>query len=89
MIVCPWPPGLPPPGPRTAGHENEAALLPSQFSAGVEQLTAIRLERAFQRLRRSFAKIGVPVVCAASGDPVRIILARLNQLRLVGMGRRK
>jgi uncharacterized protein (DUF58 family) len=86
LVICPWPPGTPPPPLRAdAGDDRSASTL---VAAGVTELTARRLQRAFHRLRRSFGKMGVPVVCAAAGDPVRLILARLNQLRSVGLGRR-
>jgi uncharacterized protein (DUF58 family) len=89
LLICPWPPGVPPPPVRSTVRPEET---PAPWSAGgaavITQLTATRLRRAFHRLRRRFGKMGVPVVCAASGDPVRLILARVNQLRSVGTGRR-
>jgi uncharacterized protein (DUF58 family) len=109
LIICPWPPGMPPPGRPTAetvgdasdrepplppgapgaplGAQTRARFTGAAGSANLEELTALRLERAFHRLRRVFGEMRVSVVCAAGGDPVRVILARLNQLRTVGMGR--
>ncbi len=89
LVICPWPPGIPPPddrppppgspvdNPDEAPPDNaEAALLRT-----LTQTTTERFHRAFHRLRRSFARLGVPVVCAAQGDPVRLILERLDLLR--------
>ena len=89
LLICPWPPGVPPPPIRSTVRPED---IPPAWSAGgsavITQLTTARLRRAFHRLRRRFGKMGVPVVCAASGDPVQLILARINQLRSVGIGRR-
>jgi uncharacterized protein (DUF58 family) len=88
LVICPWPPGIAPPVGKAAERGGKPFSLASDLSTGVEQVTAARLNRAYMRLRRSFSKMGVQVVCAASGDPARLILARINQLRSVGMGRR-
>ncbi len=45
--------------------------------------------RAWQTTRRAFGRLGVPLAPADAGDPVRLILHRLEQLRLIqGAGRR-
>jgi uncharacterized protein (DUF58 family) len=62
---------------------------PSPLLETVQQATTGRLHLAFRQLQRTFARLGVPVVCAASGDPVRLILDRINQLKAVGTGRRR
>jgi uncharacterized protein (DUF58 family) len=77
ILVCPWPPGLPPPG-----KEVEPAL-----RGVVRRATAARFHRAYQRVRRAFTRIGVAVVCAAGDEPVPLILDRLDRLRTVGRGR--
>ena len=62
LIVCPWPPGVPPPGERPRRRRQRRpgdadwlrnALLDAMFS---------RLYRAFRKLRRTFARLGVQVV---------------------------
>jgi hypothetical protein len=53
----------------------------------VQQATAARFDDAYQRLRRTFARLRVPVVCAAGNEPVPLILDRLDQLRLAGRKR--
>ncbi|HEV3205253.1 MAG TPA: DUF58 domain-containing protein [Gemmataceae bacterium] len=88
MVVCPWPPGIRPPsealdtktrtGTLEGGKNLESVLL---------QTTKDRFHGAFYRLRRTFARLGVPVVCAQSGDPARLILERLDLLRVLGRKR--
>jgi hypothetical protein len=55
----------------------------------LEQATTDRLHRAFGRLQQAFLRLGVPVVCAGSGDPVRLILDRVDRLRSLGLGSRR
>ena len=52
----------------------------------VQRLTALRFHRAFHHLRRTFARLGVPVLCAASDDSVALILKRLERLRVLERG---
>jgi hypothetical protein len=40
-----------------------------------------RLHGAFHRLRRTFGRLGVPVLCAPHDDSVRLVLDRLERLR--------
>jgi uncharacterized protein (DUF58 family) len=94
MLVCPWPPGvplpprsfepLPHPSARAAGINPaaRAALLPA-----LEEAAAERFHAAFRRLRQTFARLGVPVVCAAEGEAVRLILDRLERMRMLGRRR--
>jgi hypothetical protein len=94
MLVCPWPPGvplparsfepLPHPTVRTAGINPaaRAALLPA-----LEEAAADRIQAAFRRLRQTFARMGVPVVCAAEGEAVRLILDRMERMRMLGRRR--
>jgi uncharacterized protein (DUF58 family) len=86
MVLCPWPPGVPlPEAPRlefawpAAGHWPPAAV--------VDRTEEYRLHHAFLRLRRTLARLGVPVVCAPRSDSVALILDRLNRLRVQGRRR--
>jgi uncharacterized protein (DUF58 family) len=83
MIVCPWPPGLPPP---SAVDEADSSP-PSTTETLLRLTTAERFHQAFAGLRQTFARLGVPVICAASEESVRLILDRMDRLRL--MGRRR
>jgi uncharacterized protein (DUF58 family) len=84
VVVCPWPPGVPLPAGRAperpaAGRATLAALL--------ERATAERFHAGYQRVRRTFARLGVPVVCAAGEEPVPLILDRMERLRMLGRKR--
>jgi uncharacterized protein (DUF58 family) len=85
LVICPWPPGIPTPN----ANQPVPKLAASDFSATLRQATARRYQAAYQSLRRVFARLGVPVVCAAEGDSARLILDRLDHLRYMGLGRRR
>ncbi len=96
IVVCPWPPGVPPPDARTerdgeTGRKDAPSVAPALRKDSVEQalkeVTARRYHRAFRQVRQTFARLGVAVLCAESGEPVRLILERLDRLR--GAGRRR
>jgi uncharacterized protein (DUF58 family) len=76
MIVCPWPPGL----PVAAGDEGQP---PADTETALWHATTARFHRAFAGLRQTFARLGVPVICAADEESVRLILDRMDRLRLV------
>jgi hypothetical protein len=104
LVICPWPPGVPPPPMRASAErqarsaEEKAGGRDSAMTASgapgsalrpptlVRQATTDRLHRAFEELRRTFIRLGVPVLCADSSDPVRLILDRLDRLRALGVG---
>jgi hypothetical protein len=96
LLICPWPPGIAPPpeggarnaergtterGTRSAelGTKSHSALRTPH--SALRTLTMRRFHRAFYHLRRTFARLGVPVVCAQEGDPASLILERLDMLR--------
>jgi len=85
MVVCPWPVGLP--VPRRRPQEEDVS--PSLPQAGlpvaelVRRMAHARAERAWRNVRRAFGRMGVPVLNAAAGDPARLILHRMEQMRAV------
>jgi hypothetical protein len=82
LLVCPWPPGLERPA---EGADSPALPRPAGPAAQlVGQAATARFHAAYQRLRRAFTRIGVPVVCAAGEEPIPLILERLDRLRAVG-----
>jgi uncharacterized protein (DUF58 family) len=94
VVVCSWPPEIPPPVLADAerggdvGSPAVASEPPDPRVRGVLQRTTIkRFHRAFDEVRRAFGRVRVPVLCARTGDPPRIILDRLEVLR--GLGRRR
>jgi hypothetical protein len=100
VLVCPWPPGVPPPSADAAPSlplpsPPEGAEGRGREGAGanirelLHQATAVRTHDAYRRLRRAFARLGVPVVCAAGNEPVPLILDRLDRLRAVRRNNRR
>ncbi len=97
MILCPWPPEVELPegvGAREAPPAARDHAPPHRARPGQRKLvetmlraTTARLHQAFFRLRRTFARRGVPVLCARGGDPARLVLDRLNRLRAAGRKR--
>jgi uncharacterized protein (DUF58 family) len=82
VLICPWPPGL----PKVDPQENpQSASRNPQWKQSViwDQLTTERFHTAYQRLRRTFTRLGVSVLCAAD-EPAPLILGRLERLRTVG-----
>jgi uncharacterized protein (DUF58 family) len=89
IVICPWPPGVPltevEAGSRTERARpagRGAALLPL-----LDRAARQRFHAAYRRLRQAFARLGVPLVCAASAEPVPLILERLERLRMLGRKR--
>jgi hypothetical protein len=89
MIVCPWPPGLPPvDGGRwvvDGGAESSPSTThrPPSTETVLRRATTARFHRAFAGLRQTFARLGVQVICAANEESVGLILDRMDRLRLV------
>jgi uncharacterized protein (DUF58 family) len=98
MIICPWPPEVELPENR---RQDGTATGSSLDLSGVRRprpyrqrlvetmlrATTARLHQAFFQLRRTFARVGVPVLCARGGDPARLVLDRINRLRAAGRKR--
>jgi hypothetical protein len=90
MVVCPWPPGVPPPtrddqepsSRKRRQREREEEGSP-RLKRILERTTTSRFHRAFHQLRRTLARLEVPVLCAQESEPARLILQRLDQLRLM------
>jgi uncharacterized protein (DUF58 family) len=84
MLVCPWPTG--------AARSRSGAPSAPSADAAVDDLVRyaaqLRSERAWQKIRRAFARLGVPVLRAAKGETARLILHRLDQLRAMQGARR-
>jgi uncharacterized protein (DUF58 family) len=80
LLVCPWPSGLAAPdGPEPPALPHEDATVAELVRLATRQ----RLYRAWRGVRQAFGRLGVPVVNAASGDPARLILHRLEELRSI------
>jgi uncharacterized protein (DUF58 family) len=97
ILVCPWPPGVPPPlrasrpsGPRQelGAHSSPArhARTAAQQRVALRSTTARRFDLAFHQVRGAIARLGVAVLCAREGDAVSLILNRLERLRVQERG---
>jgi uncharacterized protein (DUF58 family) len=65
---------------KSQGREDKARGL-------VRQLAFKQMHAAYGRIRRTFARLGVQMICAASEESVPLILNRLERIRQMG-GRR-
>jgi uncharacterized protein (DUF58 family) len=88
LVICPWPPGLAPPGQDNDPAERKRRRAPARdgyerLQRFLERTTSSRFQRAYHHLRRTFARLGVQVLCAQEGEPARLILERIDQLRLL------
>jgi hypothetical protein len=94
MLVVPWPSGMRPPphpdppppagGGQGGGEEVEwTGRLPLVLGRAATR----RFHHAYYRVRRTFARLGVQVVCAVGEEPVALILQRMNRLRAAGRRR--
>jgi uncharacterized protein (DUF58 family) len=91
VLICAWPPGLELPpsalrAPRPVIHQGakRKAGGASRMAVLWDQLTTRRFHLAYQRLRRKLTRMGVAVLCAAEGEPIPLILSRLERLRSLG-----
>jgi uncharacterized protein (DUF58 family) len=82
VVVVPWPAGLALPAQTDPTRVPRKDTLQGVMTA----LTTARFHDAYARLRRTFARLGVPVVCAEAQESARLILERIERLRggLVG-----
>jgi uncharacterized protein (DUF58 family) len=85
LLVCPWPPSVPLPD-GDEGADAPVQVYPVDAGAaalprGMTRLTSERFHDAYRRVRLALGRIGVQVVCAATEQPVALILDRLDRLR--------
>jgi hypothetical protein len=81
IVVCPWPPDLPVPPVDYKPGDLPPAIARGPVRRAAEQVVIARFHDAFHELRQTFARLGVPVVCARDGDPARMVVERLDRLR--------
>ena len=84
LLVCPWPPGIEPYRRDTAERKGTSE---DKLGQDLRDATTRRYHDAYARVRRAFGRLGVPVVSAATDEPVRLVLERLNRLRAPGRNR--
>ncbi len=90
LVIVPWPADIPPPDESRPADRRPAATLeqprgkaakPLRIGGLVKSVLAARYHRGFAELRSSLAKAGATVVRVEDGDPVRLVLDRLDRLR--------
>jgi uncharacterized protein (DUF58 family) len=82
IVICPWPPRMRLPGAAIPPPVRPATPdLGEDFRVFMHQSQRQRFHAAYHRMRRIFGRLGVPLVCAASEEPVSLILNRLDRLR--------
>jgi uncharacterized protein (DUF58 family) len=80
IVICPWPPDMAAP----SADKPTRALGPAPTTLeAVDWAMTGRFHEAFHQLRQTFARLGVPILCARDGDPARLIVERLDRLRTV------
>jgi uncharacterized protein (DUF58 family) len=83
MLIVPWPSDMRPPSEEPEEEEEWTGRLPVVLGRAATR----RFHRAYYRIRRTFARLGVQVVCAVGEEPVALILQRMNRLRAAGRRR--
>jgi uncharacterized protein (DUF58 family) len=82
IVVCPWPPGMRLPRREAAeAVQPTKKATPENYRVFLHRSQTRRFHDAYHRLRRTFARMGVSLVCAGSDEPVALILDRLDRLR--------
>ncbi len=77
LVILPWPPDVPAPNAQVPKATQDDA----KIATVVQSVLIARYHRNFAALRSALAKSGATVVRVDSGDPVRLVLERLDQLR--------
>lgn len=93
MVIVPWPADVPPPDEAPAGPPAGGPAKAPRAGAPDPDLSQKRLteivqgslvrqyHEAFRGTRRALAAVGATVMRANDGDPVRLVLDRLDRLR--------
>jgi hypothetical protein len=82
IVICPWPAGMRLPGDEPAATASgDPKNMVAGFRLVLRRSMHRRFGEAYHRLRRTFARLGVSLLCAGSEEPVSLILNRLDRLR--------
>jgi hypothetical protein len=82
LVICPWPRAVP--LPTRDGAQRRRAMPEPTWSLEdiVLRASTARLHQAYAQMRQSFARLGVPVLCATDDDTVDLVLYRMQRLRV-------
>jgi uncharacterized protein (DUF58 family) len=81
LVICPWPRAVPQPARVGSPHRPMPEPTWSLEDIVLRASTA-RLHQAYAQMRQGFARLGVPVLCAADDDTVDLVLYRMQRLRV-------
>jgi uncharacterized protein (DUF58 family) len=84
LVIVPWPADVPPPDERRDGQRTRSAGgrgKPLRIGGLVKSVLVARFHRGYAELRTALARAGATVVRIEEGDPVRLVLDRLDRLR--------
>jgi uncharacterized protein (DUF58 family) len=81
LVIAPWPADVPPPPDPRAAREKGGATKPLKLGGLVRSVLVARYHRRYAEVRSALAKAGATVVRVDDGDPVRLVLDRLERLR--------
>lgn len=88
LVVCSWPPDLPPPEDGAAlASAGAPARDDEALRAALRGAASARFQDAYHRFRRTCGRLGVRVICAGRDDAPRLILERLDLMRIQGSKR--
>jgi uncharacterized protein (DUF58 family) len=89
LVICPWPAAVPLPPRPTAGLDPAARprghRLPDptwSLEDIVLRAGTLRLHQAYAEVQQTFARLGVPVLCAVDDDTIDMVLYRVQRLRV-------
>ena len=88
LVLLPWPEDLPPPAdPREPVEPSKKKKKRTTLGNVIQSALVEGYHRKFETLRSTLVRAGASVVRVNQGDPVRLILARLDRIRGAGIRR--
>ena len=84
VVICPWPAAVAPPGSKPKPAPESLTMV--DLHRLLLRASTARLHQAFAKLKHTFGRLGVPVICAGQDDTVDWILHRMRRLRVQERG---
>jgi len=94
MVIVPWPADMPPPEDKPAAkvapgtkpgkkrrRRDDDVPRPARLLPVIQQALTKQYHDTFRQFRRRFGQVGATVVRVNDGDPVQVVLDRLDRLR--------
>jgi hypothetical protein len=86
LVILPWPADVPPPPDRRTGvpakpARGQGVVKSVKIGSLVKSVLVSRYHRGFAEVRSALARAGATVVRVEDGNPVRLVLDRLDRLR--------